>query len=282
MSYFKGLLAAAVVCSLVGPATAATLIDPLTNNGSFEFAGGAINTTKIQVWDTGALDVDNWVEWAGVSTAGDDSGVENTGNASDGTMVAFLQPGNAVHNMTSYVAAEGDEFYFSWDHVLRGDRDHTVSLVYDNGGTITSLVPSEKASTGVIETISNTYVIPSGSPAIGKTIGLGIVSPGSYPEIDNFILTVNELAPVDGDVDGDFDVDLDDYAIIRDNFRLSPATKAQGDITGGDIVDLADFLFWRNAHAAASGAASAGIPEPASAALALLGAVAFATLRKRR
>ena len=47
-------------------------------------------------------------------------------------------------------------------------------------------------------------------------------------------------------------------------------------------MDLADFLFWRNAHAAASGAASAGIPEPASAALALLGAVAFATLRKRR
>ncbi|TWT78331.1 hypothetical protein Pla123a_11220 [Posidoniimonas polymericola] len=164
------------------------LIGPNTNNGSFEYAGGVLNTDKIQVWD-GAPDVDNWSVWAGVSTADNDSGVENTGNASDGTMVAFMQSGNAMHNLTSWIAAEGDRFNFSWDHVLREDRDHTVGLVYDDGGTITSIVDSEIGSTGVIETISSSYVIPAGSPAIGKAIGLGVVSPGGYPEIDNFRLT---------------------------------------------------------------------------------------------
>ncbi|MAT72718.1 MAG: hypothetical protein CMJ58_24830 [Planctomycetaceae bacterium] len=183
--------AAVVLALCCSPALAVTtLIDPVTNNGSFEFAGGALNTTKIQVWDTGALDVDHWVEWAGVSTAGNDSGVENTGNASDGTMIAFLQGGNAVHNMTSWLAAEGDVFAFSWDHVLREDRNHTVSLVYDDGGTITTIAGSEVDSTGVLEKISGVYQIPAGSPAIGKAIGLGVVSPGSYPEVDNFVLQV--------------------------------------------------------------------------------------------
>lgn len=196
MTCTKFTLAAVAALLVAAPSVNAqtVLIDPVTNNGSFEYAGGVLNTTKIQNWDT-TPDVDNWTIWGGVSTADSDSGVENTGNASDGDMVAFLQGGNAVYNLTSWIAAEGDQFNFSWDHVLRGDRDHVVGLVYDDGGTITSLVDSEVASTGVIETISSSYVIPSGSPAIGKAIGLGVVSPGAYPEIDNFVLTVGVPEP---------------------------------------------------------------------------------------
>lgn len=193
MSVVKWSLSVVVAMSLVSSASAqTTLIDPDTNNGSFEYAGGVLNTNKVQVWD-GDPDVDNWTEWAGVSTAGNDSGVENTGNASDGTMVAFMQGGNAVHNMTDYVIQAGDMFEFSWDHVLREDREHTVGLVWDDGGTITSIVDSEKAYTGVIETISNSYTIPAGHPSIGSAVGLGVVTPGSYPEIDNFVLTVTEV-----------------------------------------------------------------------------------------
>jgi len=180
-------VAAMTLC--VGQVTAqSVLIDPTTNNGSFEFAGGGLNIDKIQVWD-GDPDIDNWTEWMGVSTAGNDSGVENTGNASDGTMVAFMQPGNAVYNMTGHVIQAGDSFVFSWDHVLREDREHTVGLVWDDGGTITSIVDSETPYSGVIETINGSYTIPTGHPSIGSTVGLGVVSPGNYPEIDNFRLS---------------------------------------------------------------------------------------------
>lgn len=194
MKLTKVILSAAASWALCsGQVMAQTvLIDPTTNNGSFEFADGAMNTDKIQMWDT-TPDIDNWAEWTEVSTAGNDSGVEDTGNASDGTMAAFLQGGNAAHNMTSWIAAEGDSYEFSWDHVLREDRNHTVGLVYDDGGTITSIGDSEVDSTGVIETISGSYVIPAGSPAIGNAIGLGIVSPGDYPEVDNFVLTASRI-----------------------------------------------------------------------------------------
>jgi len=283
--WFLGVFAAA---AMAGAASAQTvLIDPTTNNGSFEFAGGALNTTKIQVWD-GAPDVDNWAEWTEVSTAGDDSGVENTGNATDGSMVSFMQPGNATYNMTDYQIAAGDSFVFSWDHVLREDREHTVGLVWDNGGTITSILESEQPYSGVIETVNGAYVIPAGHPSIGSTVGLGIVSPGSYPEIDNFILTVGGAPPVDGDVDGDSMVNLDDYEIIRDNFRLSPATKAQGDLVGpGDIVDLNDFLFWRANNpfpgaAAAEFGSDQAVPEPSTWLLSALGLAALAGYRSRR
>lgn len=280
MSYTKWFIGAVAATLVAGTASADVLIDPDNNNGSFEFAGGELNTTKIQVWD-GTPDVDNWTEWTENSTAGDDSGIENTGNASDGAMVAFLQGGNAVYNMTSWEASEGDFFFYSWDHVLRADRNHTVGLVYDNNGTITSLVDSEINSTGVLESIDSTYTIPAGSPAIGNTIGLGVVSPGDYPEVDNFILTVNEDAPVPGDVDGDGDVDLIDYQAIRDNFRLSPATKAQGDLVGADIVDLADFLEWRNNHPFPI-AANIAVPEPAAALLLVAGLGLISLVRTRR
>jgi PEP-CTERM motif len=287
MSYAKWFLGSVAALALASPSFAQTvLIGPNTNNGSFEYAGGVLNTAKIQMWDT-TPDVDNWTEWPGISTAGTDSGVENTGFASDGTMVAFLQGGNAVYNLTDYVAAEGDSFVFSWDHVRREDRNHTVGLVYDDGGTITSIVDSEMDSTGILETINGAYVIPAGSPAIGKSIGLGVVSPGAYPEVDNFNLTVGGVPPVTGDVDGDGDVDLIDYGFIRDNFRLSPATKQQGDITGADIVDLSDFLLWRSNHpfpGAGSGQASLvqSVPEPAAWLLLTLGAAAIGVRKLRR
>lgn len=286
MSIAKWSLGVIAAMSMAGVATAqVTLIDPDTNNGSFEYAGGVLNTAKVQVWD-GDPDVDNWTVWAGVSTAEDDSGVQNTGNASDGTMIAFMQGGNAMYNMTDYVIQAGDSFVFSWDHVLRADREHTVGLVWNDGGTITSIAESEEPYSGVIETITGSYVIPGGHPSIGSTVGLGVVSPGSYPEIDNFILTVGGVPPVDGDVDGNGIVDLNDYNTIRDNFLLSPATKEQGDLVGpGDIVDLNDFLFWRANYSPPGALESSGpqsVPEPASWLFAGLGLAVLGYRKARR
>ena len=282
----KWCFVAVAVVGIAGPAWAIVLIDPDTNNGSFEMAGGVINVEKIQEWD-GAVDIDFWTEWTGVSGAMGDSGIEMTGNASDGDMVSFLQPNNAVYNLTSHVAQEGDNFFFSWDHVLRNSL-HTVGLVWDDGGTITSIAASEISSDTAGTSNSNSFTVQAGDPWIGSTIGLGLVNNNSnYPEVDNFILTANEAAAVPGDVDGDGDVDLVDYGFIRDNFRLSPATKEQGDITGANIVDLNDFLLWRSNHpfpAAGSAEIAAGdqaIPEPNSWLLASLTGLAVIYRRSR-
>lgn len=106
MSCTKCFLWAVAATFVANAATADILIDPIVNNGSFEFAGGVLNTAKVQVWD-GSPDVDNWAVWTEVSTADTDSGVENTGNASDGVMVAFMQGGNATYNMTPLGCGRG-------------------------------------------------------------------------------------------------------------------------------------------------------------------------------
>lgn len=170
------------------------LIDPAHNNGSFELAGGQLNTTKIQVWDGVAVpDIDHWTEWTEMSTATGDSGVQAGGQATDGEMFAFVQPGNAVYNLTTWNAAEGDQFSFSWDYISRDWATHWVTLVYEDAGVILPVPGSQVDSAGVLGVLSGSYQIPSGSPAIGKPIGLGLGSEVDWPELDNFVLAVNPV-----------------------------------------------------------------------------------------
>jgi len=191
-----GLLASLLSTGLAGAAT--TLIDPTTNNGSFEYVNGVNNpafTAKITHWDTHSEgDVDNWTLWAGVATSSDDSGIQHSTSTTDGVRFAFLQPGNAVYNLTSYFAAAGDSFTFSWDHI-GGNYAHTVSLVYFNGTDVISIAASGVDSgTAPGNGKGGTYVIPDDSPAIGYQIGLGVVNNSvDWPNIDNFVLSVESV-----------------------------------------------------------------------------------------
>ena len=201
-AYFLG----AAVLMMASTASAQILIDSVTNNGSFELVGGEAVATKATTWDgqDGSPDVDFWTEWSEVSTANGDSGTEVGGTASNGSRVAFLQPNNAVYNLTSHVASAGDEFFLSWDHTLR-NSSYTVTFVYDDGGTITQFsdiaASFESAAEGLGRSIE--YTLPGDSPAIGSAIGVGIINNNSnYPELDNFFLSAN-FTLLDGDVDGD-------------------------------------------------------------------------------
>lgn len=48
-----------------------------------------------------------------------------------------------------------------------------------------------------------------------------------------------------GDVDGDGDVDLQDFFTLRSNYGQSGRTRAQGDLSGNGTVDLEDFFILR-------------------------------------
>jgi hypothetical protein len=68
-------------------------------------------------------------------------------------------------------------------------------------------------------------------------------------------------------VNGDGQVLLNDYEIIRDNFRQSVTSRISGDLNSDGLVTFLDFLEWRNnatpAALAAFNALSA-VPEPAT------------------
>jgi hypothetical protein len=190
------------------------LINNFLRNGSFEMRNGALNTVKTTQWDAPAPDdIDNWTEWTGVSVEANDSGVEPGG--SHGEMRGFFQSGNAAYNMTDHVAASGSVYTCTWKHI---DRDGilAVQLVYDDNGTITPIPASLASTTGANQTGDLVYRIPAGSPAIGKSIGIGVSSSGGFMQVDEFALSITA---VDSDNDGladlwemDYFQDLDEVA----------------------------------------------------------------------
>ncbi|MEM9658019.1 MAG: PEP-CTERM sorting domain-containing protein [Planctomycetota bacterium] len=87
-----------------------------------------------------------------------------------------------------------------------------------------------------------------------------------------------------GDVNADGVVDLTDYGIIRDNFRMDVASRDLGDLNLDGNVNFTDFIEWRE-NASAAVLAQAGylsVPEPTSALLLALGAASLALGRSRR
>ena len=69
-----------------------------------------------------------------------------------------------------------------------------MSKLYDDGGTIT-IIPDTEISGNPVDTYSNSFSINTGDAWIGKAIGVGLYTAGSYPELDNITLIQTNAAP---------------------------------------------------------------------------------------
>lgn len=98
-------------------------------------------------------------------------------------------------------------------------------------------------------------------------------------------LVINESQPIFGDLDGDFDIDTDDYALLTsaDNWLKAAPGPGQGvDLTGDAFVNLADFTLFKQLYNDFNGGGAQSIPEPGTWALAALGAMTLGVVHRRR
>jgi hypothetical protein len=138
---------------------------------------------------------------------------------------------------------------------------------------------------------------PELTPALGRPIGVEFDSTSdlfnptwvmhSWAGIDNVLLQIAGV--MEGDLDGDGDIDLADYGIVRDHQQQAQLYNADGELTGDAFVDLNDFRAFKTAFEAQNGAGSfaamiqsSSVPEPPTLALVMvLGAIAACSKCRR-
>lgn len=117
----------------------------------------------------------------------------------------------------------------------------------------------------------------------------GAAESGGVRDLGLWLLGPDPNLPGPGDVDGLNGVTIADLEIIAANFRKNGG-RSQGDLTGDGFIDLFDFRDWKanypGANSGSGGLAEfetlLGVPEPATAMLALMVVVGGCGLVRRR
>ena len=91
----------------------------------------------------------------------------------------------------------------------------------------------------------------------------------TYPQVITQFIGTPPPPPVPGDVDGDRDVDLADFEIIRMNWLATPASLGQpflerndGDLNGNQLVDINDFRDWKSHNPTPTQPGAGRLPRP--------------------
>ena len=180
------LLSVALLVSAISGHAATTLIGGSLLNGDFE-----VSTTGAVSFSSGTIA--NWATWTEQSTAAGDTGVYSS--PTSGNRSAYLQPGAAIRDMTSYIIGQGDVLQYGFTDVLGARPEATMFLIYEDAGAYLKITGTDftfATASGANNTAITAplFTVNAGDAWIGKTLGVGFTSAGSYPEIDNANLAV--------------------------------------------------------------------------------------------
>jgi hypothetical protein len=171
--------------------------------------------------------------------------------AENGMVIGQWAPGSRMGNNPADVTL-GHRLVF-----LTGSREHAA----------TTEEPSSAEMSGILDL-----------SATGRTMFLNAV---------NYTAGLGKILA--GDVNLNGVVDINDYAIIRDNFNGTGKMLATGDLNGDTVVNFLDFRIWKNNRPAGVGAdvglelaLGHHVPEPGSLVLALLGVAGLVRITARR
>jgi hypothetical protein len=165
-----------------------------------------------------------------------------------------------------------------------GNAIDALLRVYDDTGTLLNYFGQSAFNQSEIET-DDAFILDLLVPQTGSYF-IEVDAVASF-DLGNYELYVTGYGTgrTPGDANGDFDVNLADFGVLRANFGRSGIIGfSNGDFNGDGTVDLADFgilraNFGNTANLAAIDAWRATVPEPA--ALALLAATPLLLLRRR-
>ncbi len=154
-------------------------------------------------------------------------------------------------------------------------RNDAFVAKFDGNGAVVWI--RQIGAIGVMGAVDSEGIVVDGSGNIciaGSTLGdLGGPSQGLS---DALIMAIAPYSATAGDATLDGCVDGLDYVVWSNNYHLSDQWWEEGDFTGDGIADGLDYIAWSNNYLAGCPAA---VPEPASAVLLVLGALA---IRRRR
>ncbi|MFW6155140.1 MAG: hypothetical protein ACOC95_07990 [Planctomycetota bacterium] len=115
----------------------------------------------------------------------------------------------------------------------------STDVIEDGAGTITVGDPL------YVDPAAMDFRPADGSPLLDRMAPFVPVDITGTPRLDPTPIGAYEVAPatIPGDADGDGDVDLDDFVILKTNFGTpAGATQGEGDFDGDGDVDLDDFV----------------------------------------
>ncbi|MBX3433227.1 MAG: PEP-CTERM sorting domain-containing protein [Pirellulales bacterium] len=218
--------------------------------------------------------------------------------------LTFNNPTGSPLNIKSYTinSAAGSLNSNNWNEIATSQ-----SNIVDSGWAVTApLTPA--ASTTLLAEQDNVLGTIATIPALGGTLNLGNVWVRSpiqdvtltitltNDQVIDLVPTYEGTALLNGDFDGDGDIDVNDFVILRNNFGTAPATLESlnlvqsymlGDISQDQRINSTDFLAFRTAYDQANGVGAFvaminAIPEPSTVLLSAAGLGLLGAVRWRR
>jgi hypothetical protein len=256
-----------------------------------------------------------WYYVGGFSATGSPVGVENTaanGNQAGGagTQNGYVNVGAALGSANlgaivaneTYILRASVAGRFSGFNSTAGATIALAAVASGTPGDVALADPanwfaSQTIDFATLQSVGNAfddYQISFTTGASGGAIGRQLVvvlKSEDNPGINNPIAFDNIRVDIGGDICGPGDANCDgvvditnDFAAIRDHFRLPVATRALGDLNGDGIVNFTDFREWKTNYTGPGSASLDGlsVPEPASAILLLFSLAGIGVRRFRR